>query len=108
MNASTYIVPEQIYYTYFNHFGELEMPGQAVLDCSHSGACDEDVAYWAPRIKRPGDATKEKIREDLKETGGWDAEELDDDNKNWERIVWIAAGNIRENEYEMTRGDSRD
>jgi hypothetical protein len=36
------------------------------------------------------------IREELSEYGAWDADELADDQSNRERILWIAAGNIIE------------
>lgn len=78
---------------YFNRF-IVEMPLEAVQDCSHQGACDDDVAYWAPKIKI--DATPDDIRAELKEYGAWDGEELADDKANKECIVWIAAGNIKE------------
>lgn len=83
------------------------MLGQAVIDCSHPGDCDSDVEHWAPLVARPEDATKEKIREELKECGAWDKDELDNDEVNWQRIVWIAAGNICENEYELARAKNR-
>lgn len=80
----------------FNRF-EIEMPDQAVTDCSHSGACDEDVSFWAPKITRDNErCTPESLRAELSEYGAWDDEELSDDGENWKRIVWLAAGNIRE------------
>lgn len=87
---------------YFNRF-TVEMPAQAVVDCSHQGACDDDVAYWAPKINI--DATVDDIRAELKEYGAWDKEELADDEANKERIVWIAAGNIKEEEREADRAE---
>lgn len=80
---------------YFDRF-TFDMPEQAVQDCHHQGACDEDVAYWADRLKI--DVDPELIRAELKEYGAWDAEELADDRANLERILWIAAGNIQEDE----------
>jgi hypothetical protein len=87
---------------YFNRFC-LELPAEAVTDCSHSGACDSDVAHWAPKIERPADCTPEALRAELREYGAWDSEELADDAANWERIVWLAAGNIRD---ELVMADS--
>lgn len=86
-----------LYWASFNRF-ELRLPGEAVGDCSHSGQCDADVARWAPRITRPARCTVDALREELAEYGAWDAEELADDAANWRRIVWIAAGNISEEE----------
>lgn len=79
----------------FNRF-EIELPEDCVRDCSHSGACDADVDHWATLISRPDDITPEKLRAELKEYGAWDANELADDDANWHRIIWLAAGNIKE------------
>ena len=80
---------------YFNRF-TIEMPQEAAEACSHQGACDEDVAWWAPRITRPAEATPKRLRAELNEYGAWEDDELADDDVNWLRIVWIAAGNIKE------------
>lgn len=82
-------------YAIFNRF-EIELPKQTVVDCCHSGQCLEDVQYWASRIKRPDTITPEKLRAELKEYGAWDEHELSNDSDNWERIIWIAAGNIQD------------
>ena len=95
----TNIDRDKTYYATFERF-EIEMTGNAALDCSHSGDCAEDVEYHAPNIKRPENCTPERLAAELKEYGAWDAEELADDAKNWHRIVWIAAGNIAEYEEE--------
>lgn len=100
----TELNPDALYWAQFNRF-EFRMTGQAVIDCSHSGACDSDVAHWAPRVaeqvqkdnfrRKP---TPAKIRAELAEYGGWSDEELQDDARNWERIIWCAAHNIREDD----------
>jgi hypothetical protein len=92
---------------YFNRFS-IDLPDAAVADCHHQGACDSDVAHWAgaewqgatriPRIARPDTLTPEILAAELKEYGAWDAEELADDDANWQRIIWLAAGNIQEEE----------
>lgn len=98
------INPESLYWASFNRF-EMRIPGEAVMDCSHSGACDLDVAHWAPLVAKQVEAdgfslrpTPDKVREELKEYGAWSDEELMDDEANWQRIVWIAANDISENE----------
>lgn len=78
---------------YFNRFS-IEMPEQAVKDCSHSGACDEDVERWSKQIQRPAECTMTNLQAELSEYGAWDEDELDDDKANWERIIWLAAENI--------------
>ncbi len=98
------INPSALYWASFNRF-ELRLPGQCVLDCSHSGQCDEDVAFWAPKVRAQCNAdsfkngpTADNVRAELKEYGAWDAEELSDDDANWRRLVWCAANNIAEDE----------
>lgn len=92
--------PSALYWASFNRF-EMRIPGEAVPACSHSGACDSDVAHWAPMILAQADRdnfknrpTPDKIRAELKEYGAWDETELADDEANWRRICWLACGNI--------------
>ena len=92
---------------YFNRF-EIEMSDAAAVDCHHQGACDDGVAYWAgadwqgatriSRIARPDTITPAALAAELKDCGAWDAEELADDDQSWQRIIWLAAGNIQEGE----------
>lgn len=96
--------PTALYWASFNRF-ELRLPGACVADCSHPGPCDADVAHWTPKIRAqvesdafPNAPTDDKIRAELDEYGAWDAEELADDDANWLRLVWIAAGNVAESE----------
>lgn len=104
MKTDPQIKPEALYWASFNRF-EFRLPGECVTDCSASGAVDEAVAYWVPRIQEQvqKDAfrnapTPEAIRAELAEYGAWDENELADDAQNWHRLVWIAAGNISEDE----------
>lgn len=79
----------------FNRF-EIEMDEDTASECSHQGSCDADVKALAPKIFRPESCTVDALKAELKEYGAWDDEQLSDDADNWERIVWIAAGNINE------------
>ena len=81
----------------FNRFA-LDLPDDAAASCYHQGACDSDVEYWSNRVTRPDEITPEKLAAELKEYGAWDAEELADDAANWCRIIWLAAGNIQDEE----------
>lgn len=99
---TTAINPDALYWASFNSI-EFRMPGQAVINCHHQGQCDADVAHWAPKINRyefgEGHAwapTPDRVRKELREYGAWDDEELADDETNWQRLVWIAAANIQE------------
>ncbi len=84
---------------------EFQMPWEAVQACSHSGDCDSDVAYWAPRIAEMRLSTvdpirrftPEDVRKELREYGAWDDKELANDAANWRRIIWLAANDINEN-----------
>ena len=97
---NTKIIPEKLYWASFNRF-EMRLPGQCVLDCSHSGQCDANVAAWTDRIKTqiesddfPNKPTPYRIRIELKEYGTLSKEELADDKENFARIFWFAVGNI--------------
>lgn len=98
------INPESLYWASFNRF-ELRLPGQCVLDCSHSGPVDSDVDYWAPKIQEqiiadrfPLSPDGQSIREELSEYGAWDNDELADSVQNFKRLIWIAACNIAESD----------
>ena len=66
---------------------------------SHPGDCEPGVRtlielpYIAEQLARYSD---DHIRDELKEWGAWDDEELADDEMNLVRLVWIACGEIRE------------
>lgn len=85
---------------YFNRF-ELTLPDECVAECYHQGACDDDVEKWACELAI--DIDPELIRAELKECGAWSEEELQDNNQNVRRILWIAAGNIQEELSENER-----
>lgn len=80
---------------HFERFA-IELPSEAIADCSHQGACDDDVKHWAGEINRPERCTPQALAAELKEYGAWDTDQLTDDDANWGRIVWIAAGNLKE------------
>lgn len=79
---------------YFNRFS-LNLPDECVEDCAHQGPCDEGVNAWVGKIDF-SEIDPDKIRAELRETGGWDSEKLQDEEENKKRILWIAAWNIRE------------
>jgi len=84
-------------YWLFERF-EVSIPDEAVSNCSHPGSCDEDVEFWSEHIERPKECNQAALRDELREYGCWDDEELGNDADNWQRIVWITAGNIQEDE----------
>ncbi len=85
-------------WAYFLRF-RLKLTKQQSALAYHQGRCDEDVARVvaipavACQLRNIDDET---LRAELRETGGWDDDELHDRQANEHRIVWIAAGNINE------------
>lgn len=79
---------------------EIAMTLEQALSCSHAGQCDDDVAAL---VRHPAIATQldaigaDAIRAALSESGGWEDNELADDEQNRHRAVWLAACDIREN-----------
>lgn len=79
---------------------EIEMSLDDAESCSHQGECFEDVQALVatPAIALQLDNIgAEAIRAAMKESGGFSAEELADDDANRNRAVWMAACDIREN-----------
>ena len=96
------IIPDALYWASFNRF-ELRLTGECVVDCSASGDVGEAVEYWAPKVQEqierdafPLRPTADSIRAELREYGTWDSEELQDDEANFRRLVWIASCNVAE------------
>jgi len=82
----------------FNRF-EIKMTKAQAESASHSGDCDLDVKALLCNslIKRQlAEISAESIAAELKEYGAWDETELKDIKQNEARIIWIAAGNIVE------------
>lgn len=83
-------------YATFNRF-EIEMSQEQAESGSHQGECYEDVKALLsePEIAAQFETIKaDDIREELKEYGAWDDQELSDDEENRIRIMWIACGDI--------------
>jgi hypothetical protein len=77
----------------FNYL-EFQLPIDAVRECHHQGACDDDVQYWQKELNLNLD--REKMIQELKEYGAWDnLTELDNDELE-QKLIWIAAGNIQD------------
>lgn len=75
---------------------EIKLTKQQVAEMSAAGSVDAAVEYWSRKVRRPRNATPARLRAELKEYGAWNNEELQDDAMNWQRILWITAGNIKE------------
>jgi phage host-nuclease inhibitor protein Gam len=64
---------------------------------SHQGDCEADIKKLlkiSSIHKQLDTIGNEKIAKELKEYGAWNEEELQDIESNYERILWIACGNI--------------
>ena len=78
---------------------ELQLTKDQAHTGSHQGACDGDVAYLrtVPAIRRQlAKVDPETLRDELREYGAWDAEELADHDANLSRLLWLACGDIVE------------
>lgn len=82
----------------FNLF-EIEIPEYMIDGTPQSGNCDNAIAEWLEESFIQNQLISignEKISSELKEYGAWDDEELKDFEENKMRIMWIAIGNIWE------------
>ncbi len=82
---------------------EIEMTLAQAQSATHPGPCDNDVLALSNhrKIRRQLERIDhEALRKELREYGAWDDEELADHEQNLQRILWIAAGDIVENQYQ--------
>ena len=87
--------------TYYAGYGfNFEVPVDAVEDCSHSGQCDADVDAWHPEV----DFSHISDADLANELSGYTDWDVSDRETNEKRILWIAAGNIKEEQREKDKG----
>lgn len=87
-------------YATFERF-EIAMTLEQAQSAAHQGPCDDDVMALSKHwfiAQQLAALDPEKLRAELKGWGAWDAEELADHEDNLQRIVWLAACNISEEE----------
>jgi hypothetical protein len=80
---------------------EMQMSPEEAYSAVHQGPCDEDVRALSqvPHIAAQlAEIDPELLRNELKEYGAWDAEELADHDQNLQRLLWSLAGDIVEEE----------
>jgi hypothetical protein len=92
-------------YANFNRF-ELNLPIAVVLSCSQPGKdASEDVEAALRRypslLADIRDLDPFLVREELSEYGAWDEEELADDEENAERLVWLAACELKDELFRL-------
>lgn len=88
------------YTAYFNYIIDgITLSEEVVKLICRSGDNTEDVrrCLELPEVKAEMlKIPRVAIVEELKEYGAWEDEELPDEQKNLEKILWIAAWNIAE------------
>ena len=85
-------------FTQFERF-EIGLEEADVFAAAHPGDCAPDVEIVTSRPyvrEQLAQITDDALSAELKEYGAWEAEQLSDREANNERIIWLAAGNIRE------------
>ena len=93
----------------FDHFS-INMTRNQAATANHPGQCDSDVLALSqqPAIRRQlAHITDADLITELSEYGAWEPEELQDRHQNEQRIIWIAAGNILEDEPPLRRPGPR-
>ena len=78
---------------------EIEMPQDMIDDLTTQGDCEAAARYWVdrPEIARQLDTIGHAaIVRALQECGAWTNEELADEEWSRLRAVWVAAGNVIE------------
>lgn len=76
---------------------ELSIPYGMESIGYHSGACDSDIEELLelqPIKAQLSGIPHQVLREELKEFGAWDSEELANHEENLARILWIACGDL--------------
>lgn len=88
-----------MYWTTGSGLIELKLTKAQAEMASHQGQCDADVKALSevPAVRRQlAKLDRALLATELKEYGAWDDVELADHAQNLQRIVWIAAGDIKE------------
>lgn len=85
----------------FNLF-EIEIPTYMVDSTPQTGSCDSAITEWLEEDYIQTQLTEignDKIASELYEFGAWDDDELKNFEENKARILWIAIGNIWDEDY---------
>jgi uncharacterized metal-binding protein len=91
-------------WNYSNYGNDLQMLLCDAQSCYHSGECTNDVLELCEvqYIKDQLDSiSPDNLREELREYGTWDDDELINHQSNLHRWVWISAGDIVEQSNEL-------
>lgn len=63
------------------------------LGAAHQGQCDEDVEEASKHFEVDDPAG---VRDYLQQFGAWDDAQLEDDEMNLRRVIWLMSGDIQE------------
>lgn len=97
---------DQYVYAVWGNCKELKLRQSDLDSIPRHGPADEaiDVLVKEPHIAEQLDAyDADDIRKELKEYGAWDDEELQDDEQNRKRLLWVLIGNLQEEQ--VRKGD---
>lgn len=89
-----------MYWTDSSLYIELNITKKQAYSCYHPGPCDSDIQVLrdVPAIKRQLDKLNpETVALVLKVYGAWDDDDLSNHDDNLDRLLWIACGDIVEN-----------
>lgn len=89
--------PELLWFTSSCGRIELQMTLDQAQRAFHQGECDRDVRELAsdPAIAiQLAEIDPSNLAKELKDYGAWDEAELADHERNLQRILWLAAGEI--------------
>jgi hypothetical protein len=92
--------PDGFSWTYYPGLGVIEfaIPRQMIEDCSHSGACDEEVNYWKRRLGESLDKLpRGSVRKGLISYGAWTESQIKDWGDCASRVLWLMACSAKEN-----------
>lgn len=100
-NLKGYTMKNDLRYFWGNYGTELAMTLGEAESGSHQGECYQDVLELAdfPTVQEQlSKIDPETLIEELLEYGAWGKEDLQDHDENLIKILWIACGDIVENE----------
>jgi hypothetical protein len=92
--------PKNIWFSSSSGLIELSIPLELAAIGYHSGQCDDDIAELLekPLIKaQMMDIDPQLLIKELREFGAWNDEELSNHADNLARLLWIACGDIVDN-----------
>ncbi len=86
---------------------EVSLLKECIEECTHAGVCDAEVEKWVQQSREELDLLdKELVAKCLKGYGAWSDEELQDHEQNLKRLLWVAAGNCKEEDEFTTYIDA--